>query len=117
MSDDDNTLHSPDSTSARDRFVTDLQTLSSHAQDLLQVTSMVSGEGVAAAREQLQDSVRMAGETLRRFQTDAMDRGRKAALQADTYVRENPWQSIAVGVAAGLVIGLATSSMTRGSRN
>lgn len=113
MSDDD-TLHTAESTSARDRFVTDLQTLSSHAQELLQVTSTVSGEGIAAAREQLQDSVRMAGETLRKFQVEAMDRGRKVALQADTYVHENPWQSIAVGVAAGLVIGLATRSVMRG---
>lgn len=111
---DQNSLNPNESTTARDRFVTDLQSLSSHAQELLHVTNTVSGEGIAAAREQLQVSVHAAGETLKRIQAEAMDRGRKVARQADSYVHENPWQSIAIGMAAGMAIGLATSSMTRG---
>lgn len=115
MSDDDRSTHSAESNSARERFVTDLQSLSSHAQELLQVTSTLSGEGVAAAREQLAQSVRAAGETLTRLQTEAMDRGRRVAEQADSYVHQKPWQSIALGVAAGMVLGLATASMARGA--
>lgn len=103
-----------DTSSARDRFVSDLQTLSSHAQELLQVTSAVSGESIAAAREQLQESVRVAGEHLKRLQDEAMDRGRKVVAQADSYVHENPWPSIVMGMAAGVAIGLASSSMARG---
>lgn len=103
-----------DTSNARERFVSDLQTLSSHAQELLQVTSTVSGESIAAAREQLQESIRVAGEHLKHLQQEAMDRGRKVVAQADSYVHENPWPSIAMGMAAGVAIGLASSSMARG---
>ncbi|MGQ0699305.1 MAG: DUF883 family protein [Panacagrimonas sp.] len=106
------TTTATDST-ARDRFVTDLQTLSTHAQELLHVTSTVSGEGIAAAREQLKESIRMVKENLVRMQNDAMERGRKVAQQADSYVHENPWQAMGVGLVAGLVIGLASSSAAR----
>lgn len=112
---DDLSTDQAESRSARERFVTDLQTLSSHAQELLHVTSTLSGEGVTAAREQLAQSVRAAGETLTRLQNEAMDRGRKVAEQADSYVHEKPWQSIALGVAAGMALGLATASMARGT--
>ncbi|MGQ0503643.1 MAG: DUF883 family protein [Panacagrimonas sp.] len=99
---------------ARDRFVSDLQSLSTHAQELLHVTSTVSGEGVAAAREQLKESVRIARENLKQLQGEALERGREIARQADTYVRGNPWQALVVGVAAGLFLGFASSSATRG---
>lgn len=104
-----------DTHSARDRFATDLQTLSNHAQELMSVTNTVSGEGIAAAREQLRETLHSAGETLKRVQADAMGRGRVAVKQADSYVHDNPWQSIAMGMAAGIAIGLAARSMTRGS--
>lgn len=99
---------------ARDRFVADLQSLSTHAQELLHVTSTVSGDGVAAAREQLKESVRIARENLKQLQGEALERGREMARQADSYVRENPWQALAVGVAAGLILGFAGSTATRG---
>lgn len=100
-------------TEARERFAADLQALSDHAQELLQATSTVSGESIAAAREQLQESLNLAGEHLTRLQNEAAERGRRVAEQADSYVHENPWQSIAIGMVAGLALGLAGSSMVR----
>lgn len=109
-----NDAHAEGNGSARDRFVTDLQNLSTHAQELLQVTQTVSGDGIAAAREQLQQSLHGAGETLRRLQSEAVDRSRRLAEQADSYVHEKPWPAIAMGMAAGVALGMATSSMARG---
>lgn len=99
--------------SARDRLAADLQALSDHAQELLQVTGTVSGESVAAAREQLQESLDLAATHLKHLRDEAMDRGRRAADQADSYVHENPWQAIAIGMVAGLALGLASGSMAR----
>lgn len=98
---------------ARERFISDLQTLAGHAQELLHVTGAVSGESVAQAREQLKQSLTTAGETIKRLQSEAMQRGREMAQRTDTYVHENPWQAIAVGVVAGLALGLATGSLAR----
>lgn len=107
------TFHDDGSGSARERFVADLQTLSTHAQELLEVTNAISGEGVAAAREQLQESLRVAGHHFKRLQAEAMTQGRKVAEQTDSYVHEKPWQAIAIGMLAGLAIGLASGSAMR----
>lgn len=114
MRDDNPSSHPEEAGSARERFVADLQSISSHAQELLEVTHAVSGEGIAAAREQLKESLRVAGEHLKQLQCDAVERSRKAAEQADSYVHEKPWQAIGMGMVAGLAIGFASSSMMRG---
>ncbi len=100
---------------ARERFISDLQTLASHAQELLSVTGAVSGESVAQAREQLRQTLTTAGDSIKRLQTEAMQRGREMAQRTDSYVHDNPWQSIAVGVVAGVALGVAASSLTRGT--
>lgn len=99
----------------RERFISDLQNLAGHAQELLTVTGAVSGETVAQAREQLRQSLSTAGDTIKRLQSDAMQRGREMAMRTDTYVHDNPWQAIAVGAVAGLALGLAASSLMRGT--
>lgn len=105
-----------ESMSVRDRFVTELQALAGHAQELMQATTSISTDSVTAAREQLRQSLDTAGESIRKFQSDTLDRGRKVAAQTDTYVRENPWQAIAIGMVAGLALGVAGGSMVSRSR-
>lgn len=99
--------------STRDRFIGDLQALVGHAQELMQLTSTFSGESIAHARDQLRQSLDTAGNTIKRLQSDAMERGREMAQRTDSYVHENPWQAIAVGAVAGVVLGLAASSLMR----
>lgn len=96
---------------ARERFINDLQTLAGHAQELMHQTTAISTESVAAAREQLRQSLSVAGESIKKFQADTLDKGRKVVEQTDSYVRENPWQAIAIGMVAGLALGVAGSSM------
>jgi ElaB/YqjD/DUF883 family membrane-anchored ribosome-binding protein len=102
-----------DAGGTRDRLIGDLQTLVSHAQEFLHMTSSVSGESIAHVREQLRQSLGTATTTLRRLQADAMERGREVAQRTDSYVHENPWQAIAVGAVAGVAIGMAASSLMR----
>ena len=97
----------------RGRLVGELQTLVAHAQELMDITRSVSGDGVARVREQLRQSLDSAGTTLERLRADAMERGREMAQRTDTYVHENPWQVIAVGAVAGLALGVAASSLMR----
>lgn len=98
---------------ARTRFMAELDELSAHAQHLLQVTANVSGEGIAAARERLTESLSSIGDSVRRFQDEAMDQGRRLVQRTDSYVHENPWQSIALGALLGLALGVAGMSVTR----
>lgn len=96
----------------RERFAHDLQALATHAQELLEATTSVSGEGIAAAREQLRESLAVAGEALRQMQGEALDQGRRMARRTDSYVHDNPWQAIAIGMIAGLALGVAGASMS-----
>lgn len=96
---------------ARERFISELQTLAGHAQELMHQTTTISTESVAAAREQLRQSLNVAGESIKKFQADTLDKGRKVAEQTDSYVRENPWQAIAIGLVAGLALGVASGSL------
>lgn len=102
---------------ARSRFISDLQALAGHAQELMQATTTISTESVAAAREKLGQSLDVAGESIKKFQADTLDRGRKVVQQTDSYVRENPWQAIAIGMVAGLALGLAGGSMATRARS
>lgn len=97
----------------RERFLSDLQALAGHAQELLHLTGAVSGENVAHVREQLRQSLGTAGESIKRLQADAVQRGREMAMRTDSYVHDNPWQAIAVGAVAGVALGLAASSLMR----
>lgn len=99
--------------SMRNRFIGDLQTLVGHAQELMNLTSSVSGDGIARVREQLRQSLDTAGSTLKQLQAEAMERGREVAQRTDTYVHENPWQAIAVGAVAGVALGMAAGSLMR----
>lgn len=103
--------------SMRNRFIGDLQTLVGHAQELMNLTSSVSGDGVARVREQLRQRLDTAGTTLKQLQAEAMERGREVAQRTDTYVHENPWQAIAVGAVAGVALGMAASSLMRSGAN
>lgn len=102
---------------ARDRFMSDLNTLSEHAQELLRVTGEMSGQGVAAAREQLSQSLGTITESLRRWQDEALSTGRRFAERTDTYVHENPWPAIGAGVLVGVALGVAGGSLARGTGN
>jgi ElaB/YqjD/DUF883 family membrane-anchored ribosome-binding protein len=102
---------------ARSRFISDLQALAGHARELLQVTTTISTESVAAAREKLGQSLDVAAESIKKFQAETLDRGRKVAQQTDSYVRENPWQAIAIGMVAGLALGLAGGSVASRARS
>lgn len=98
---------------ARERFIGDLQTLSEHAQELLRVTSTISEQGVAAAREHLMQSLDDIGESLKRWQGEAMTQTRRLAERTDSYVHENPWPAIGAGVLVGVALGVAGGSLTR----
>lgn len=100
-----------EASTVRDRFISEIQALAGHAQDLMQATTTISSDTVTAAREQLRQSLDTAGESIKKFQSETVERGRKVAQQTDTYVHENPWQAIAIGMVAGLALGIVGGSM------
>ncbi len=87
--------------------------LASHAEELLHNTAAISGEGIAALRNKLTESLRIAREQIGSAQSYAMDRGKQAVSATDSYVHEKPWQALAIAALFGVMIGFMSSSSRR----
>lgn len=88
----DRTMHSFDK--ARGTMAADFRTMISDSEDLLNAAASVSGEGFGAARGKFEERVKNAKAMLA-----------DASRSQSEYIRANPWTTIGVAVAAGLLIG------------
>jgi ElaB/YqjD/DUF883 family membrane-anchored ribosome-binding protein len=91
---------------AKEKLTHDLRALVSGAEDLLKVTAANAGAEYAAAKQKLERNLVSARDQLDHMEHVALLKAKHAARATDNYVHENPWQSIGVGAALGLVIGV-----------
>ena len=89
----------------------DMGQLAHDARALMAATADVAGEKVGEARKRLA----VALERAREIAGTVRDKAIAGAKVADQTVRENPYQSIAIGVGVGVLVGYLLSR--RCSRN
>jgi ElaB/YqjD/DUF883 family membrane-anchored ribosome-binding protein len=75
--------------------------LSKHARALVSATQHIAEEKVADARARLSDLIDSAKDRWEYIQDGAVD----TAKRADTFVREKPYHTLAIGVGLGALIG------------
>lgn len=80
----------------------DLQAVARDAEALLKATADVSGERIGEIRARTQDTLRRVYDHL----NERNQQVRRLARNADSYVREHSWSSIAVAAGMGLLLGL-----------
>ena len=90
----------------QERLARDLRALVADAEQLLQHAAQGAGEGYDQARSRLQDSLKTARSHVDNLERTVVERVTEASRQADTYVREHPWESVGVGAGIGAGIGL-----------
>lgn len=95
---------------ARDRIASDFRSLANHAEELLRATTSMTGDSVKVARDQLDGSLRQARAHLDDVHAQAMERARQAVGTAAGYVRERPYQTLAIAVLLGLAVGIASAA-------
>lgn len=83
----------------------DVQTLIADVQSLLRTTANASGEGIDELRTRLSEKISSVKDSLNDMQALAADNYHAAIDCADTYVHENPWRAVAIGVAFGMLCG------------
>jgi ElaB/YqjD/DUF883 family membrane-anchored ribosome-binding protein len=93
----------------KDKLFADLKVVVTDAEELLHVTAAQAGEKAVAARARIQESLKVAKEKFSEAETIATAKAKAAAHATDDYVHKNPWTSIGIGSAVGLVIGLLIS--------
>lgn len=91
---------------ATQKLMDDLRTVVTNAEALLAATAHDLSEGAREARRRATDAVEQARESLGDFEGDLTDAAKAAAEEVDRYVHCNPWRSIGVAAAIGVVVGV-----------
>lgn len=94
------------STLPKEMLIEDLRHVVVDAENLLRATANQAGEGAAAARARIQDSLKTAKARLATAQGSIMERTRDAAKAADQFAHENPWKLFGIAAVTGTVIGM-----------
>lgn len=89
-----------------EKLMGDLRTVVADAEELLKATASQTGERIAAVRAKAEESLKAAKVGLAEAQAAVVAKTKEAALATDEYVRANPWESVGVAAAVGLVIGM-----------
>lgn len=95
------TMRTPIETMTRD-----LETLAEDARALIAATADVAEEKVCEARKRLEAAL----DSGRKVYDRVRDRAGDGADAADQTVREHPYQSIAIGIGAGALLGYLLAS-------
>ncbi|MGC3964335.1 MAG: DUF883 family protein [Rhodocyclaceae bacterium] len=83
--------------------------LISSAEELVRAAGAYSGEGVAAARSQLQVQLDVLKAQAAEVESTARDKCRQVSQNADAYVHDNPWNAVGLAAAFGFVVGILVS--------
>jgi ElaB/YqjD/DUF883 family membrane-anchored ribosome-binding protein len=87
----------PTQTGARDQLLSDLKTVIQDAEAWLRHSGSLTGEEFKAAK---------AKDDIIRLEEAVVEKTKVAAKATDEFVQENPWKSVGIGAAVGVVIGM-----------
>ena len=96
----------PTKTGARDQLMSDLKSVIQDAESWLRNGSQMTGEELANARAKFERTLSSAKADLIRLEETVVQRTKDAARATDEYVTENPWKSVGIGAAVGVVLGM-----------
>ena len=91
---------------SRAKFISDVNAVVADAEDYLAASVGQTGEKYAAARMKLEKTLDSARTQVAEAGRALVGKTRAAGRATDSYVHDKPWQAIAVGAGAGLLLGL-----------
>lgn len=91
---------------AIDSLVEDFSAMLTEADDLLKRSGNASGDTARELRSEVEAKLLAAKLRLQELEGVAIDGARAAKKATNEYVHANPWQSIGIAAAVGLVVGL-----------
>lgn len=93
----------------KQKIVDDLRVLLTDSEEMLRLAANVPGEGVGVLRERLGTHVESLHAALGDAQNSAQRRYRVATVNAERYVRRNPWQAVGIAAGVGFLLGVLTT--------
>lgn len=88
------------------KLIEELRAVVADAEALIGATAGDLGEHAQAARARVADSVAKARDGIEDLESQLEARTKLLVQDATRYVRENPWQSIGIAAAVGVVLGV-----------
>ena len=107
------TANEPDFEGTADHAIEDLNKIVEQAEELLRQLGDQTGEAAEAVRERVTQTLNQARSRLAATAVEAEQVVEGLAQRTDSYVRANPWQSVAI---AALLGGALVLLITRTSR-
>lgn len=83
----------------------ELRNVVAQAEDLLRAVGEDRNEAVSALRDRVHEAVDTAKTRLSDIEEQAAQATKRITGAAETYIRENPWTTVAIAVGAGLLLG------------
>jgi ElaB/YqjD/DUF883 family membrane-anchored ribosome-binding protein len=99
----------PTQTGTRDQLMNDLKSVIQDAESWLRNGGQLTGEELKAAKAKFERTLINAKDDLVRIEQAVVEKTKEAAKVTDEYVHENPWKSVGIGAAVGLVLGMLIS--------
>ena len=96
----------PTQTGTSEQLMSDLKTVIQDAEAWLRSGGHLTGDELKAAKAKFEQTLAGAKESLGEYQQTVVEKTKEAAKVTDEYVHENPWKSVGLGAAVGVVIGL-----------
>lgn len=91
-----------------EQLMQDLEAVVDDAETLLKNNLPGSAE-FQSAKQRFTATINNAKAEIIRLEKLVVEKTKEAAVATDDYVKENPWQSVGLGAAVGLVVGLLIS--------
>jgi len=96
----------PTQTGTREQLMSDLKSVITDAETWLRQGGQLTGDELKAAKAKFERSLTSAKEGLINLEETVVEKTKVAAKATDEYVKENPWKSVGLGAAVGVVIGM-----------
>ncbi|WXL27363.1 YqjD family protein [Ectopseudomonas mendocina] len=93
-------------TDSQNQLIEQFQSLVADTEKLLQESADLAGDQAEGLREQLRNSLGKARDALKGTEESLKERGKAAIDATEGYVQSNPWQTIGIAAAIGVLIGL-----------
>jgi ElaB/YqjD/DUF883 family membrane-anchored ribosome-binding protein len=93
--------------------VVELNRVITQAEELLKTLGEEGGAAAEAVRQRVLRTVKQAKVRLGDASSRVRETANDAARATDSYVRDNPWKSIAYGAAAGAAVALLATLLIR----
>ena len=93
----------------KEKLMEDLKVVVADAEELLKATANQTGDRILAARAKAGESLQAVKIHIAEAQAGVVEKVKVAAKTADDYVQENPWKSVGIAAALGIVLGALIS--------